>query len=182
MAKSYENLRIPIFTPEYASMRIRTIIVEMKRGEHIERHPFTIGKLEQEIKQFASENGIELPGEDIVMTSQQIGHILRDKKKLKGIAVSEDSLAEFPMRKSKMEIYYDSGGKKPAFVYFDRERNEKFVIHSDYILTIKRMVKDSRTGESKREVVAGKVVNYITATKLKGKPTEFNMKKYTRIK
>lgn len=80
------------------------------------------------------------------------------------IPITGRPLADFPIRRSGMELYHDSSNGN--FVYFDRVRNEKFIIHPNYTM---------KTKQGKQQKV-----NYITASKTDA--TEFNMLKYTRIR
>lgn len=162
MAKTYGALRILSLSPEQASIRINLVINELEAQGKSEIRPFTIGKIEPEMKNYARENNINMAGDEIVINVKQISHALRETKKQSGKSISPEHLAEFPIRRTKMELYHD--GK--AFIYFDRERNEKFIVHPNY--TIKANGKK------------GKVVNYITAGK--SNPQEFTLKKYKRVK
>lgn len=166
MAKTYGSLRshISTMTPSQASVHIGNIIADIESKGFSRESPFTIGRIESEMRQYANEHGIEISSDEIVMSVKQITHTLRDSKAGKGIGISPEHLAEFPLRKSGMELYHDSTNNN--FIYFDRVRNEKFVVHPNYEMKIKR--------------AKGKVVNYITASRTD--PTEFGMSKYTRIK
>lgn len=81
---------------------------------------------------FAREHGIDIADGKITMTVKQIKHTLRTSKAEKGIGVSKEHLIEFPIRRNKMEIYHDSSNH--SFIYYDRDRNEKFVVRSNYSL------------------------------------------------
>lgn len=162
MVKTYGPLRILSLTPEQASVRIHLVVADIEKQGFSQIRPFTIGKVEPEMKRFAKENNIEIAGDEIVITVKQISHALRYTKERDGKSISHEHLAEFPTRRSGMELYHD--GK--AFIYYDRERNEKFVVHSNYNLKV--------SGKQ------GKVVNYITAGKTN--ETEFKLPKYKRIK
>lgn len=147
-----------------ASATIRGVIADFADHGYSTQTPFVVGKVESVLKSYAKEHNIELGSDDIIMTTDQIGHTLRDSKVRDAKAVPPEHLAEFPMRKSRMEIYHDKTDNN--FIYFDRSRNEKFVVHPNYSMKINR--------ERVRRV------NYITASKTD--PTEFNMQKYRRIK
>lgn len=166
MAKTSGALRLELdrLSPIQATIRINSILADIAKDGYSKAAPFTIGNVEPEIKKYARENGIELGSDEIVMTTKQITHTLttRPSKVEKGKVISPQHLAEFPVRRSSMEIYHD--GK--AFIYFDRSRNEKFVLHSGYELKVK----------NKKE----KIVNYISGSKTNA--TEFNLPKYRRIK
>ena len=116
------------------------------------------------MKDYAADHEITLGSDNIVMSVKQINHTLRESKSESGKSVGAEHLADFPVRRSGMELYHDSSNGN--FVYFDRERNEKFVIHPNYTM---------KTKQGKRQKV-----NYITASKTD--QTEFNMSKFKKIK
>lgn len=153
-----------ISTAQRASQTIKQVINDFDSGSFSTQAPFSIGRLENEIVAYAREHSIDIADGKITMTVKQIKHTLRSSKAEKGISVSKEHLIEFPIRRNKMEIYHDSSNHR--FIYFDRARNEKFVVRTNYSL------KD-RNGRRK-------VVNYITASKTN--PTEFGMRKYKKIK
>lgn len=148
-----------------AAFEIRHALECINEKRFSEVTPFSIGKVDKEIKEYAANHGLKLASEDIVMTPAQIAHTMRDKKVASGKAIPAKHLVEFPLRRSKMEIYYDA--EKKNFLYYDRKRNEKYIIHPNYTLKVAR----------KKEL---SVTNYITASKTD--PTEFMMQKYTKIK
>lgn len=167
MAKTSGSLRTSSatqLTPFQASQKIRDVITEIDSNGHSQVQPFAIGKVDPEIKDYARQNGLELASDDIVMTADRIGHTIRPTKVKAGIDVPREHLAQFPMRRSDMEIYHDSSNGN--YVYFDRERNEKFVLHPNYKMKINR----------KKE----SAVNYITASRTN--PQEFTLAKFKRIK
>ena len=166
MAKTYGGIRggSSGVTPAEASAKISKVIADIQSKKYSSEQPFSIGKVDSEMKEYAKNNGITLASDDIYMSAAQIGHTLRDSKVESDIAISASHLEEFPLRRSSMELYHDKSNGN--FVYFDRERSEKFVIHPNYTMKI------SKKKTSK--------VNYITASKTNY--TEFMMGKYTRIK
>lgn len=153
-----------ISTAQQASHTIKQVITDLENGSFSTQAPFSMGKLETEIVKYAREHEIDIADGKITMTVKQITHTLRTSKAEKGIGVSKEHLIEFPVRRNKMEIYHDSSNQ--SFIYYDRSRNEKFVVRTNYIL------KD-RKGRRK-------VVNYITASKTN--PREFGLPKYRKIK
>lgn len=162
--KSVGGIRGGVSTEVQASLTIRVVLTDIATNGFSRQAPFVIGKIEPELKSFAREHNIELGGNDIVMTTEQIGHTLRDSKARDGKTIPSDHLAEFPIRRSGMELYHDKTNNN--FIYFDRTRNEKFVVHPNYSMKVKR------------EKV--KKVNYITASKTNAQ--EFTLSKLTRIK
>lgn len=151
-------------TPAEASAKISKVIADIQSKKYSSEQPFSIGKVDYEIKEFAKNNGITLASDDIYMSAAQIGHTLRDSKVERDIAISASHLEEFPLRRSSMELYHDKSNGN--FVYLDRERREKFVIHPNYSMKI-----------SKKKTTK---VNYITASKTDVR--EFKMTKYAKIK
>lgn len=151
-------------TPAEASAKISQVIGEIQSKGYSSEQPFSIGKVDSEMKDYAKNNGIKLASDNIYMSSAQIGHTLRESKVESGKSISASHLEEFPLRRSSMELYHDKSNGN--FVYFDRERSEKFVVHPNYTMKISK----KRTSK----------VNYITASKTNY--TEFMMGKYTRIK
>lgn len=166
MAKTSGGLRggSSDVTPTEASAKISQIIADIQSKGYSSEQPFSIGKVDSEMMEYAKNNGITLASDDIYMSAAQIGHTLRDSKVESDIAISASHLEEFPLRRSSMELYHDKSNRN--FVYFDRERSEKFVIHPNYSMKI-----------SKKKTTK---VNYITASKTDSR--EFNMRKYTKIK
>ncbi|MDE7464995.1 MAG: hypothetical protein K2M59_03850 [Muribaculaceae bacterium] len=151
-------------TAQQASQTIRQVISDLNKDSFSTQTPFPIGRLENEVVSYAREQGIDIADGKITMTVKQITHTLRQSKAEKGKGVSKEHLIEFPIRRNKMVIYHDSSNH--SFIYFDRDRNEKFVVRTNYSL------KD-RNGRRK-------VVNYITASKTN--PREFGLQKYTKIR
>ena len=90
--------------------------------------PFTIGKVEDVMKKYAQENGIELADGGLYFSPKET-HGAKKKHDDKGISVSDEDILAFPEERKSMEIWWDPKGTQPAFFYFDRKRNTKFVIH-----------------------------------------------------
>lgn len=169
MAKSSGGVRSGGSSVEQrASSTIRNILADIEAKGYSSASPFSIGKVDKAMREYAEKHGITLGSNDIVMSVKQITHTLRESKTEKGLAVGTNHLAEFPTRRARMELYHDSSNGN--FLYFDRARNEKFVIHPNYTMKVKI--------GNKRETV--QKVNYITASKTNA--TEFNLPKYKKIK
>lgn len=166
MAKTSGGLRsaISMLTPVQASIYIQNIVSEIAESGFSKESPFTVGNIESELREYAQEHGIEIASDEIVMSVKQITHTLRDSKVESGKAISPEHLAQFPICRSGMELYHDTTNNN--FIYFDRARNEKFVIHPNYSMKVGR--------------AKGKMVNYITASKTN--PQEFTLAKLRRIK
>lgn len=173
--KDYGGVKyqISILNPSKATKEILSIISEVKEKGFSTAQPISIGSVEYEIIEFAKNNNIDLKSKYIIVTPSKILHTIRELKVASGKAVSEQHFAEFPLRRRMMEIYYDS--TKGNFLYYDRSRQEKFVIHPNYELKVKKAegVRGAKNGKIR-------VVNYITASKTNDQ--EFTLSKLTRIK
>lgn len=146
-----------------AGEKIASVIAEIKRnGFTRNTEPFPIGRVEERMKSFARENGIELASSSIHITAKQITHTFRNTKKEAGIDITEKELISFPKRRMKMDLYYNTDDKN--FVYTDGK--SKYVVHPNY------KIKGKKNG--------GRKVNYITASRMKNN-REFGMKKYKKV-
>ena len=123
-------------------------------------HPFSIGKVEVRMTQFAAVNGIELGSDELYISAKQLQHCMRASKGAKGLVVDAAELIAFPKNRFAMDLYYDG----ECFIYTDERA--KFIVHPNYKMKINR------------EQV--KLVNFITATKVKD-PAEFTLPKYKKI-
>lgn len=142
--------------------KIMSVIADIHKDGFSKQSPFSIGKVESDLRQYASVNGIDIGNGQLYMSPKQIAHTLRDLHTDKGIAISPQRLASFPERRSKMSLYHDSNEDK--FVYFDG--NIKYVVHPNYSLKLP-------TGKER-------VVNFITAYTSNGR--EFNQRNFTKIR
>ena len=122
--------------------------------------PFSIGKVEKRMMQFAKVNAITLASDELYMSAKQLQHCLRASKATKGLVVTDADLIGLPQNRFQMDLYYDG----ECFIYTDGQ--SKFIIHPNYQMKISR------------ELVAK--VNFITATKVKD-PAEFTLPKYQKI-
>ena len=122
--------------------------------------PFSIGKVEKRMMQFAQANAITLVSDELYMSAKQLQHCLRASKATKGLVVTDADLIGLPQNRFQMDLYYDG----ECFIYTDGQ--SKFIIHPNYQMKISR------------ELVAK--VNFITATKVKD-PAEFTLPKYQKI-
>ena len=122
--------------------------------------PFSIGKVEKRMMQFAQANAITLASDELYMSAKQLQHCLRASKATKGLVVTDADLIGLPQNRFQMDLYYDD----ECFIYTDGQ--SKFIIHPNYQMKISR------------ELVAK--VNFITATKVKD-PAEFTLPKYQKI-
>lgn len=121
---------------------------------------FSIGDVEQRMKDFALANGVSLASHDVYMSYSRIAHACRNSKKSDGKAVSENQLMQFPLKRFSMDLYYDGR----AFVYTDYET--KYIINPTYEL---------KFADGKQIKVA-----FVTASKSAGK-REFGLDRYKKI-
>lgn len=132
------------------------------QGFSRQQQPFSIGKVDSDLKLYAAAQGIELGSDELYMSARQIAHTLRDLHKEKGISISSDKLASFPLLRHTMSLYHDKSDNN--FVYFDG--SVKYVVHPNYSLKLP-------TGKKR-------VVNFITAYTSNG--TEFKKGNFVRIR
>lgn len=143
-----------------AGVKIAGVLADIRRKGYSTAKPFSIGRVEKRMMEYASKNGIRLGSVDVYMSNKSIAHAMRDTKRRKGLAISESALISFPKSRRKMELFYDGD----SFIYTDRKT--KYVIHPNYELKMKN----------------GKVrkVAFITAG-IVSDPVEFNQKRYKKI-
>ena len=122
--------------------------------------PFSIGKVEERMMQFAQANNVILASDELYMSAKQLQHCMRASKATKGLVVTDADLIGFPQNRFQMDLYYDG----ECFIYTDG--TSKFIVHPNYKMKISR------------ELVAN--VNFITATRVKD-PAEFTLPKYLKI-
>lgn len=121
---------------------------------------FSIGEVEQRMKNFAKANGVRLASDKIYMSYRRIAHAGRKSKKADNKAVSETQLMQFPLKRFSMDLYYDGA----AFVYTDYKT--KYIISPAYELSF---------ADGKVEKVA-----FVTASANVDR-TEFKINKYKKI-
>ena len=122
--------------------------------------PFSIGKVEARMTQFAQAHAVTLASDELYMSAKQLQHCMRSSKATKGLVVNDSDLIGFPKNRFQMDLYYDG----ECFIYTDGQ--SKFIVHPNYKMKISR------------ELVS--LVNFITATRVKD-PAEFTLPKYQRI-
>ncbi len=143
-----------------AQRTIAVVLAEIQGEGHSKIMPFDIGGVEIRMLRYAAINGITLGSDRLYMSAKQLTHAIRQSKRCKGLAVDLIELINFPTARFKMELYYD----KECFIYTNGI--SKFIVHPNYEIKISR-------GKVK-------VVNFITATKIKD-PAEFTLPKYIKI-
>ena len=160
--------KIEISQVEEASHKARHIAgIIVSNGGHANREaqmpPLYIGQTNEALNSFANRNGIILKSHEIYITTKGIEHSLRESKTAKGISVSQEEIADFIINKNNYTLYYDP--VKGDFVFTTEKA--KFVVRPNYKLRI-----DKRNKE---------VLNYITATRLKGNISD-NFSSYIKIR
>ena len=137
-----------------------TILSDIRQKGFSSMQPFSIGKVEKRMMQFAQANAIILASDELYMSAKQLQHCLRASKATKGLVVTDADLIGLPQNRFQMDLYYDG----ECFIYTDGQ--SKFIIHPNYQMKVSR------------EVV--KLVNFITATRRTDKK-EFNGKRYIKV-
>ena len=141
-------------------LKIAGVLSDIRQKGYSSVQPFSIGKVEERMAQFAQANGVILASDELYMSAKQLQHCMRTSKGAKGLVVDDADLIGFPKNRFQMNLYYDG----ECFIYTDG--NSKFIVHPNYQMKVSR------------EVV--KLVNFITATKRTDKK-EFNGKRYIKI-
>ena len=139
---------------------IALVLLEIRQKGYSSIQPFSIGKVEVRMMQFAQANAITLASDELYMSTKQLQHCMRASKATKGLVVTDSDLIAFPQNRFQMDLYYDG----ECFIYTDGQ--SKFIIHPNYKMKVNR-----------EEV---KLVNFITATRRTDKK-EFNGKRYIKI-
>lgn len=139
---------------------IATILDDIRQKGYSSVQPFSIGKVETRMTQFAAVNGIALGSNELFMSAKQLQHCMRASKNAKGLVVDDAELIAFPKNRFAMDLYFDG----ECFIYTDGI--SKFIVHPNYKMKVSR------------DVV--KLVNFITATRRTDKK-EFNGKRYVKI-
>ena len=147
-------------TPATIEALIAKVLDEISQKGFSSIQPFSIGKIEERMAEFAKINDIILGGDELYMSAKQLQHSLRASKEAKDLVVSKEELITFPSRRFTMELYYDG----ECFIYTDGK--SKYIVHPNYKMKISR------------EIV--KRVNFITASRRIDK-MEFNGKRYVKI-
>ena len=145
---------------ETIESRIENVLNDIRQKGFSSIQPFSIGKVEIRMLQYAQANAITLASDDLYISAKQLQHCLRASKSAKGLVVEDAELIHFPHNRFQMDLYYDG----QCFIYTDGQ--SKFIIHPNYQIKVSR------------ENV--KLVNFITATRRTDKK-EFNGKRYIKI-
>ena len=142
-------------------LQIAAVLSDIRQKGYSSMQPFSIGKVEERMMQFAQITGVTLASDDLYMSAKQLQHSMRASKEAKGLVVDDADLIGFSQNRFQMDLYYDG----ECFIYTDGA--SKFIVHPNYKMKISR------------EQVAQ--VNFITATRIKD-PAEFTLPKYRKIK
>ncbi len=140
--------------------RVAAILNDIHQRGYSRIPPFSVGKVEGRMIQFAQANEIILASDELYMSARQLQHCMRTSKGLKGLVVDDADLISFPQNRFMMDLYFDG----ECFIYTDGK--SKFIVHPNYQMKLNR------------EVV--KLVNFITATRRTDR-NEFNGKRYIKI-
>jgi len=141
-------------------LQIVELLNDIRQKGYSSVQPFSIGKVEERMMQFAQANAVTLASDELYMSAKQLQHCMRNSKGAKGLVVDDADLIGFPKNRFQMDLYYDG----ECFIYTDG--TSKFIVHPNYQMKVSR------------EVV--KLVNFITATRRTDKK-EFNGKRYIKI-
>lgn len=96
-----------IYAVSAAARKIREVITDISRRGFSTVSPFSVGRLERRMSDFAKANNITLGSKSLYMSPKSISHATRSTKVRDGISVSGLTLARFPSNRSKMNLYYD---------------------------------------------------------------------------
>ena len=140
--------------------QIASVLSDIHQKGYSSVQPFSIGKVEERMMQFAQANNVILASDELYMSAKQLQHCMRASKDAKGLVVDDADLIGFPQNRYQMELYYDG----ECFIYTDGQ--SKFIIHPNYKMKVNR-----------EEI---KLVNFITASRRTDKK-EFNGKRYIKI-
>lgn len=157
---------IDIYNDRSPSNKIRAVLYDIKTYGYSKRNPFSVGKVEKRMSDYAQRNGIELGSKNIYMSAKSITHAQRLTKQSKRLSVADYELIHFPNSRKRMKLYFDHNVdiKKRNFIYVSNK--SKFVIHPNYEIKLKNGKK--------------KVVNFITAQRL-NKEERFAENRFERI-
>lgn len=134
-----------------SNAKIVSVFNEIRRDGFSKREPFGVGNVEKRMKDFARAEGITLAPGALYVSPSSLAHATRGSKMRSGISLTEKELAEFPKRRKRMDLFYDTDAG--LFFYVDKGARAKYVIHPSYEIKIKK----KRTRK----------VNFVTASRLK---------------
>lgn len=152
---------VDVYSTNLAVRKIREVLSDFYTQGYSRARPFTIGRVERRMEKFANDNNIILGSKHLYMSTRSISHALRDEKIEDGLAVPSIEIANFPLNRRNMDLFWDG----EVFVYTDY--NYKYIVHPNKEIKISK--------REKRKVLfitAGEVTN----------PLEFlNSGRYTMV-
>lgn len=145
--------------------KIEDILNEINENGHtLSEKIFSIGDVDKDVSKYAELNGIIIGSKTDFLDTKQIFHTQRKAHKQKGIYIGDEALKTFPQKRYSMHVFFDEDKKN--FVYADGKN--KYIIEPNT--------------SPKRFKEKGDISVYITGLKLKQGMSEFNMKKYKKIR
>ncbi len=111
---------------------IKSVLTDINQKGYSSVQPFSIGKVEERMMQFANSNAITLASDELYMSAKQLQHSMRASKATKGLVVTDADLIGFPQNRFQMDLYYDG----ECFIYSDGV--SKFIVHPNYKMKISR--------------------------------------------
>ena len=92
---------------------ISAVLNDIRQKGFSSVQPFSIGKVEERMMQFAQANSVILASDELYMSAKQLQHCMRASKGVKGLVVDDADLMDFPQNRFHMELYYDG----ECFIY-----------------------------------------------------------------
>ena len=77
-------------------LKIAAILSDIHQKGYSSVQPFSIGKVEERMIQFAQVNTITLASDELYMSAKQLQHSMRASKATKGLIVTDADLIGFP--------------------------------------------------------------------------------------
>ena len=114
--------------------QITAILTDIRQKGYSSVQPFSIGKVEERMMQFAQANAITLACDELYMSAKQLQHCMRASKATKGLVVANSDLIGFPQNRFQMDLYYDG----ECFIYTDGQ--SKFIVHPNYQMKVSREI------------------------------------------
>ena len=86
---------------------IAAVLDDIREKGYSSIQPFSVGKVELRMIQFAQVNNITLASDELYMSAKQLQHCMRASKGAKGLVVDDNDLIAFPQNRFQMDLYYD---------------------------------------------------------------------------
>ena len=93
--------------PDSVEMLIKLVLTDISQKGYSSVQPFSIGKVEERMMQFANSNAITLASDELYMSAKQLQHCMRASKATKGLVVADADLIGFPQNRFQMDLYFD---------------------------------------------------------------------------